>query len=263
MRKIYQFLMMALLMPLSMSAQYLQSFDSDTVPADWTIINGGDSGTWETWTTYSASTTILPHSGSHYLGLKYGSSAHDDYAVSPAIVVTAGVSDKLTFWSKNGGSSLAEVIDIKISTTTPTAAAFTNTLAAAVKPPTVWTQYTYDLTPYVGQTIYIAFYSSTTDIWFIGIDDFEISGSNLSVSDVNKDKHTASVYPNPVQDVLHIKNKNKISEISIHDLIGKLLRKENMNSENGTVNVSGLSPGNYLLQVKDREAVRSYKIIKK
>ena len=263
MKQIYQLLAGLCFFPLSISAQYIQSFDSATVPADWTIINGGDSGTWQTWTTYDASSTINPHSGSHYLALEYGSTAHDDYAVSPAIVVTAGVSDKLTFWSKNGGSGLAEKIDVKISTTTPTAAAFTNTLAANVKPPTTWQEYTYDLTPFVGQTIYIAFYSNTTDIWFIGIDDFVISGNNLSVSDVNKDKRNASIYPNPVEDILNIKNKSQISEISIYDLTGKLLRKENMNSENGTVNVSELSPGNYLLKVKDREAVKSYKIIKK
>ncbi|WP_160139062.1 T9SS-dependent choice-of-anchor J family protein [Chryseobacterium sp. c4a] len=262
MKKIYQFFMMGLLMPLSMSAQYSQSFDSDTMPADWTIINGGDSGTWKTWTSYGSIST--PHSGSHFLGLEYDSDvAHDDYAISPAIVVTTGVSDKLTFWARNRGVSIAEDIDVKISTTTPTAAAFTNTLAAAVTPPNTWKEYTYDLTPFVGQTIYIAFYSSTTDIWFIGIDDFVISGNNLSVSEVDKDKRNASIYPNPVEDILNIKNKSQISEISIYDLTGKLLKKENMNSENGTVNVSELSPGNYLLKVKDREAVKSYKIIKK
>jgi hypothetical protein len=154
-------------------------------------------------------------------------------------------------------------VDVKISTTTPTVAGLTNTLAAAVKPPTSWNQYTYDLTPYVGQTIYIAFHSTTDDIWFIGIDDFQISANSLSVSDAKADTSRASIYPNPVKDILYIKNKTKISEINIYDFNGKLVKKEMMNSENGTINVSELTAGNYIVKVKDRETEKGYKIIKK
>ncbi|MBK1894796.1 T9SS-dependent choice-of-anchor J family protein [Chryseobacterium paridis] len=260
MKQIYQLVIVLGLLPISIFGQYTQSFDSATMPADWTIINGGDPGTWETWDTYSASTDIDPHSGSHYLGLEYGSTAHDDYAVSPAIVVTAGVSDKLTFWSKNGGTGLAEEFDVKISTTTPTAAGLTNTLASAVKPPTTWTQYTYDLSAYVGQTIYIAFYSSTEDVWFIGIDDFQVSGS-LGVSEI--DKKTASIYPNPVIDVLHIDSKNKMADIKIYDLTGRLQKQENINSENARVDLSGLETGTYIVRIKEGGSEKSYKIIKK
>ncbi|MCL8536097.1 choice-of-anchor J domain-containing protein [Chryseobacterium gallinarum] len=259
MKKIYQLLMGLCLLPSGIVAQYTQSFDSATMPSDWTIINGGDPGTWKTWSTYDSNFNS-PHSGSHFLGLKYGSTAHDDYAVSPAITITAGVSDKLTFWARNRGSGLAEKFDVRISTTTPTAAALTDTLAALVTPPETWTQYTYDLTPYAGQTIYIAFYSSTNDIWFVGIDDFEVSGNNLSVADVTK--HKASVYPNPVKDILTIKSEGKISEISLFDLTGKLQKKEKMNSANATINVSDLSTGNYLLKIKEEGKEKIYKIIK-
>ncbi|SMO55985.1 Por secretion system C-terminal sorting domain-containing protein [Chryseobacterium rhizoplanae] len=262
MKQIYQFVTLLCFVPIGLLAQYSQSFDSATMPADWTVINGGDPGTWETWTSYDSSFNA-PHSGTHFLGLEYGSTAHDDYVVSPAIVVTAGVSDKLTFWARNRGAGLAETVDVKISTTTPTVAGLTNTLAAAVKPPTSWNQYTYDLTPYVGQTIYIAFHSTTDDIWFIGIDDFQISANSLSVSDVKADSSRASIYPNPVKDILSIKNKTKISEINIYDFNGKLVKKEMMSSENGTVNVSELAAGNYIVKVKDRETEKGYKIIKK
>ncbi|MDW9381293.1 T9SS type A sorting domain-containing protein [Chryseobacterium sp. JV558] len=262
MKQIYQFVTLLCFVPIGLLAQYSQSFDSATMPADWTIINGGDPGTWETWDSYDSSFNA-PHSGTHFLGLEYGSTAHDDYVISPAIVVTAGVSDKLTFWARNRGAGLAETVDIKVSTTTPTVAGLTNTLAAALKPPTSWNQYTYDLTPYVGQTIYIAFYSTTEDIWFIGIDDFQISANSLSVSDAKADNSRASIYPNPVKDILYIKNKTKISEINIYDFNGKLVKKEMMSSENGTVNVSELSTGNYILKIKDKETEKGYKIIKK
>lgn len=67
--------------------------------------------------------------------------------------------------------------------------------------------------------IYIAFYSSTKDVWFIGIDDFEISGSMLGVSEAKQ--KTVPIYPNPVIDILNIDSKNKMSEINIYDMTGK------------------------------------------
>lgn len=258
MKQIYRFVVTLGLLPASIFGQYTQSFDSATMPADWTILNGGDPGTWQTWAAYS---TITPHSGSHYLGLEYGSTPHNDYAVSPAITVTAGVSDKLTFWGRNRGAGLAEVFDIKISTTTPTAAGLTNTLASAVKPPTTWTQYTYDLTPYVGQTIYIAFYSSTNDVWFLGIDDFEISSNALAVSET---KHkTVFMYPNPVIDLLNIDSKNKMSEINIYDMTGRLQKQEKVNSESVKINLTELKTGSYIVRIKEGNSEKNHKIIKK
>lgn len=259
MKQIYQLAILLWLLPTALYAQYSQSFDSATMPSDWTVINGGDPGTWKTWTGYDT-TFNTSHSGSHFLGLEYGSTAHSDYVISPAIVVTAGVSDKLTFWSRNRGAGLAEVFDVKISTTTPTIAGLTNTLVAALKPPTLWTQYTYDLTPYIGQTIYIGFYSATTDIWFIGIDDFQVFGNSLKVSEAII--KTASVYPNPVKDVLNIENKTKITEISIYDFSGKLHQNEKVNTENAKIDVKDLPSGNYILKIKDGQTETSYKIIK-
>ncbi|KPH11832.1 choice-of-anchor J domain-containing protein [Chryseobacterium sp. ERMR1:04] len=262
MKHVYRLALMLGLWPLSISAQYSQSFDSATLPSDWTIINGGDTGTWKTWTSYD-STFSASHSGSHFLGLEYGSDAHSDYAISPAIVVTAGVSDKLTFWGRNRGAGLAEIVDLKISTTTPTAAAFTTTLASAVKPPVTWQQYTYDLTPYVGQTIYIAFYSTTTDIWFIGIDDFVVSSNTLAVSEAAADKKSISIYPNPVGDILTIESKNKISEINIYDMTGRAQKLIAPNSGTTKITMSDLSAGNYVVKIKEGSTEKSYKIIKK
>lgn len=262
MNQIYRILIVLGFLPICLTAQqYSQSFDSSTLPPDWTVINGGDPEGWKTWAPGSSPLTTS-NSGSHFLGLNYGSTAHDDYVISPAITVTAGVSDKLSFWGRNRGSGLAEIFDVKISTTGTAATAFTNTLAAAVKPPTVWTKYTYDLTAYVGQTINIAFYSSTTNLWFVGIDDFAISSNTLSISEAAL-SGKASIYPNPVENILQIKNENKMSEITVYDLTGKVLKKVLVNAEHSELNLSELSSGNYLLKIKEKETEKIYKIIKK
>lgn len=260
MKQIYKLALILGILPSAVSAQYSQSFDSSTVPSDWTIINGGDTEAWQTWTSYD-STFNASHSGTHFLGLKYGSTTHSDYAISPAIVVTAGVSDKLTFWARNRGAGLIEQFDVKVSTTTPTAAGLTNTVVAALKPPISWTQYTYDLSAYIGQTIYIGFYSSTTNVWFVGIDDFQVFGTALSVSDV--DKKNAKIYPNPVEDVLHIESKNKISDVSIYDMSGKLQQHTKVNSEDADIDVSTLIKGTYLIRINDGKSEKTQKIIKK
>lgn len=264
MKKIYQFLFIVGILPANLAAQqYFQSFDSNTMPLDWTVINEGDTEQWKPHIAGVWPASDTTHSGSHSLGLGYSRTANDDYAISPAIVVTAGVSDKLSFWATSGsGGGLTEIFDVKISTTTPTADAFTDIVEEGITPTwREWTKYTYDLSAYIGQTIYIAFYSSTTNLLFIGIDDFEISSNTLGVSEAAVNK--ASVYPNPVADILHIKNKNTMSEITVYDLSGKIVKKENPNSDRAEINVSSLATGNYLVKIKDKVAEQTYKIIKK
>lgn len=158
--------------PLIVNAQFFQNFDSsNAIPTGWTALNGGDGNTWEI-IEYTTS-DIMAYSGTRTASLRYGSSAHDDYLVTPAITVTAGLSDFLSFYARSRDSDYPETISLKISTTTPTADAFTDTLAASVAPASGadFYRYSYDLSAYIGQTIYIGFYSSTTDLFYIDIDD--------------------------------------------------------------------------------------------
>lgn len=260
MKKIYN-LIMIVSVCLFAKAQYTQSFDSTTMPADWTVINGGDPQGWQTWATYTTVYNINPRSGSRFLGLRYGSVAHDDYAISPAFIPSSG--SMVSFYAINGGSSLAEKFDVRISTTTPTAGAFTTVLAPNVTPPIqTWTQYSYDLSAYAGQTIYIAFYSSTTDIWFVGIDDFSITNAQvLGISESSK--KSAMLYPNPVKDVLTIESASQISNATVYDFTGRQLLQVNGSSKKETINVQSLPAGNYVLRVQEGATQKSYTFIKK
>ena len=158
--------------PIIANAQFFQNFDAaTTLPVGWTALNGGDTNTWAI-VDYTGG-SINAYSGTNTASIAYGSSAHDDYLVTPAITVTAGVSDFLSFYARSRDPLYPETISVKVSTTTPTAAAFTNTLAASVAPASGagFYKYSYDLSAYVGQTIYVGFYSSTTDMFFFDIDD--------------------------------------------------------------------------------------------
>ena len=145
-------------------AQFNEGFESGTFPpANWTVINDGDSNGWE------ASTTA--HTGSGAAQISYSSDAHDDWLITPAITVVSGSTDRLTFWAKNSSSSWLEQFNVKLSTTGTAKADFTVDLDNNVEPPTTYTQYEYDISTYVGQTVYIAIQAISTNQFRLYIDD--------------------------------------------------------------------------------------------
>lgn len=168
-------------------------------PENWTVINGGDALTWDRFTT-------TPYSGVACASILYSSAAHDDYLITPKLSVTA--SDfTLTAWFKNQSASFPEPYDVMVSTTGVAAGDFT-LLTAAASPGLTWEQRTYDLSAYAGQNIYVAFHSTTTDMWRLSIDD--VAGPAIfSVPDdagVASIDMAASILPGPVTPKATVKN---------------------------------------------------------
>lgn len=87
----------------------------------------------------------------------------------------------------------------------------------------------------------------------IMVDDYSLSGT--SESEIEKIK----IYPNPVDDVVTIKGKNKIDKIEIFDLTGRLI-SEIMRSE---ADLSKLSKGEYFMNIHTNNKIISQKILKK
>lgn len=146
--------------------QFTEGFESG-IPATWTVINNGDANTWVQWTT---APFVLEGTASALIS--YSATAHDDYLITPAITVTAGVNDRFSFWARSFDVDYPEQFDLLISTTTPDAAGLTITVDTVAPDSSLGTyvEYTYDLTAYVGQTIYIGMHSTTTDEWRIAVD---------------------------------------------------------------------------------------------
>ncbi|WP_079666343.1 T9SS-dependent choice-of-anchor J family protein [Soonwooa buanensis] len=195
-------------LPMLANAQFTEGFEaSPEIPTGWTVINGGDEITWSIAAVNSA------HSGAQMATIEYSSDAHDDYLVTPAIHVTAGVNDFFSFYGRSRSAQWLENISLKISTTTPTKAAFTTVLDANIAPTTdAYIKYNYDLSAYVGQTIYIAFYSDTQDQFYFDIDDVfngaaplcegvtNVVSSNISTSSA-KISWATSATPNATYDI--------------------------------------------------------------
>jgi hypothetical protein len=70
------------------------------------------------------------------------------------------------------------------------------------------------------------------------------------------------VYPNPVKDILNLSFDKEITNVSIHTLLGQEVFNKNINANEGTVDVSNLSVGTYLVKVTSNDGVKTLKIIK-
>lgn len=83
--------------------------------------------------------------------------------------------------------------------------------------------------------------------------------SPLAVSDVVK-KSSISVYPNPATDFVTVKSANKIAEITVYDVSGKVVKT----TTETTVNVQNFAKGAYILNIKYADGTKeSTKVIKK
>lgn len=74
----------------------------------------------------------------------------------------------------------------------------------------------------------------------------KLKSFQLSVEDYNLD--TISVFPNPASNFITIKASQKISEISIYNLLGQMVSKPKFT--NTILDVSNLSKGMYLLNIE-------------
>jgi hypothetical protein len=148
-----------------------EGFEGTTFPpTGWSVINGGDANTWISGTT--------AHSGSKGAKINYGSTAHNDYLITPKLAPSAE-NYTISFWAKNYSTSYIDLFNVVLSTTTADAASFTTTLASNVGPGTSWTQYSYNLSAYVGQNVYVALQAISTDKYYLYVDDF--AGPDLFV----------------------------------------------------------------------------------
>ena len=154
------------------NAQFTQNFDAGTTtPTGWTVLNtDGGANSFVFGAVPTGGTVTAAQSGTNVARITYEPAAHNDYLVTPAITVAAGVNDRFSFYVASYSSTFTENYNVMLSTTTPTAAAFTTTLKATAKAPAAWTKVTLDLTPYVGQTIYLGLHAVDTDQWYLMFD---------------------------------------------------------------------------------------------
>lgn len=105
----------------------------------------------------------------------------------------------------------------------------------------------------------IDFYSaSPNDTMYI--DDVVCANGLLSVDDFSASKF--SVYPNPVTDILNVKSAASVDNITVYDLLGKVVLQENPGKISPAINMSNLASGAYLVKVTIGNASKTVKVLK-
>ena len=104
---------------------------------------------------------------------------NNDWLMSTA--VTLGSNSSFSFWAKSVSSSYIERFKVLVSTTNNNTSSFTKISAGNyIEPPTEWTQYTYNLSAYDGQTIYVAIQCVSNDKFAFMVDDILISSEYIA-----------------------------------------------------------------------------------
>ncbi|MFO7677166.1 MAG: choice-of-anchor J domain-containing protein [Thermoplasmatota archaeon] len=101
---------------------------------------------------------------------------NNDWLISPAL--TLEEDGMLTFWARSLTDQYGlERMKVGVSTTDMEPSSFDIISPGAyIEVPVAWTQYTFDLSNYTGETVYIAINCVSDDAFSLFIDDFEVTG---------------------------------------------------------------------------------------
>lgn len=83
----------------------------------------------------------------------------------------------------------------------------------------------------------------------------------LSNNDFVKDE--LKYYPNPVSDLLTITYSDRITQIEVYDLLGKLVKSKQTDDKEINIDLSDLSSGTYMVQLKTDSKQQFIKVVKK
>jgi len=91
---------------------------------------------------------------------------------------------------------------------------------------------------------------------------FEVT-VNVTLSNNDFIKGDLTYYPNPIEDILNINYSDNITQINIFDILGKQKKSFDTNSKEININLSDLSTGIYLVELKTSTKKQVIKIVKK
>ncbi|AFL79909.1 hypothetical protein Aeqsu_0396 [Aequorivita sublithincola DSM 14238] len=104
------------------------------------------------------------------------------------------------------------------------------------------------------------FYSASANNQMF-IDDV-VMGPNITAGTNDVEANKFSVYPNPVKDMLNIKSVSAIDNVTVYDILGKVVLQENPGKISPAINMSGLASGSYLVKVTIGNTSKTVKVLK-
>ena len=237
---------------------YSYGFETEDLDG-WTIINAGNGNNWAVH--QASSETPDPSEGKYYMMYYFHDNPANSYLFSKGLNLKANENINLQFDYMGIDAWFPEKMEVLIGLN-PDVESMTQRL---------WIDEEIINYPYETASVnfevptdgvyYIAFRAfSDPDQFYLSLDNIIIKKESLATQEVNKTKLT--YYPNPVKDVLTIKNDHNIKNIEIFDLSGKTLIKKVYDSANIDVDISELPKGTYMVKISSENSKKTIKVIK-
>ncbi len=139
-------------------------------------------------TTTPAMPSNLAHTGDKFaacFATVTASAPNNDWLISPSVYVVTG--SVLKFWARSYVDTYGlERFKVGISTTGTATTDFSIISAGSyVEAPLAWTEFTYDLSAYVGQNIHVSINCVSNDAFIFMLDDFSIGAPAKNFTDVS------------------------------------------------------------------------------
>lgn len=185
---------------------------------------------------------------------------NNDWLISPQITL-GSTGNELKFWAKAADATYGqEQFNVLISTSGTNTGDFTSIASVTINNIITWTEYTYGLDDYAGQSIYIAIQCVSDDQFGFLVDDFSITTTDSASIDTAL-AGSFSVYPNPAKDVLNISNSigAEITAVTVSDINGRTVKQFGSVSQ---INISDLNAGVYFVNISSNEGSLTKKVVK-
>jgi hypothetical protein len=229
--------------------------DSDADGFNWRIVN---------WTGVAVS---FASQGSTLTSASYDNPTEtaltpDNWAITPALNFTGLNAASLSFGrvsvDPNYPAENYSVYAVTAASPTEAVLAFASATPIFNETVAVGGQFqtkTVDLSAFNGlSNVYVAFrHHNVTDMFVLVLDDIRITGTPFAASIQDLSGIVNKVYPNPASDVLNIEALEEISFVEIFTLDGKILKSQEVNANNATIDVVNFETGVYTYKVMTKK----------
>jgi hypothetical protein len=184
---------------------------------------------------------------------------NDDWMISPQ--TTLGTNSSLTLWVKSYTDQYGlEKYNILVSTTGMNPSDFTVISGSTpLLAPMVWTEVTFDLSEYDGQTVYVAIQCVSEDAFVFMIDDVSLDYT-VGVPEKPADVSLA-IYPNPATDHVNIVSAVEITQVDLFNQLGQKVYSQTVKDNIFNLNTQGFNTGVYYIKVTTPEGVSTQKVM--
>ena len=187
---------------------------------------------------------------------------NNDWMISPEFSIQGIINPVLSFWAKSVTDEFGlEKIKVSVGNSTNYNDFSVISSGNYVEIPTQWTEFQYDLSDYVGQTIRIGINyigdPSDNDSFVLQMDNFKVEGT-LGYQENNISNF--EYYYDSIEKYLKLESDDILKQIEVYNILGQMVINEDINNSNYNLNLNSLSPSIYIFKVQGENGIRIFKL---